>query len=189
MATKAAKKRTTTARRRNRFLPDQIRTPLTLTAFMKKLVAIMKAEPARVDQGDWLRTGEDAYCEIPDPRGEKKVCSCGDPDCTQSNGGQRVRKVAPACGTVGCTAGWASVLLGYKRFPDADQIAEDIGLHILSPGLQNELFDGKGYNKHVSAPAGTKKHMQQVVRGINEFVSEYKDSCDRILVYPKGTRR
>lgn len=162
------------AQKRNRFLPKPITKPTTLYDFCRRLIEVMEEEPARVDQGDWMRTGEYAVCEIPIGKYNPNAWT------------QKTREVRPACNTVGCTAGWASVLLGHESFPTATDIAADLGLDIVDPEVSNELFEASGYNCHVSAPAGTAKHMQQVVRGIREFMVEYKGTLKRILVYPKG---
>ena len=151
-------------------LPKPITKPVTAYEFFEKLIGVMKEEPARVDQGDWLRTGkENIACEVKDG----------------------LHGAAPACGTVGCTAGWASILLGYKRFPDPDKVADDLGLNILgdtefNQSIQGQLFSHEGYNGNVTALSGTKQHMNQVVSGIRDFMNEYKPKLKRILVYPKG---
>lgn len=150
---------------RTKHLPKPITKPILAYDFFGKLINIMQEEPARVDQGDWLRTGANATCIV---------------------GGDKWKTVAPACGTVGCTAGWAAVLLGYPTFKDSDQVAEDLGLNFIHQPIAGKLFGSSGYNLHVWAEPGTKAHMQQVVRGIREFMAEYKDVLKRVVVYPKG---
>jgi hypothetical protein len=48
---------------RNNKLPKPITKPVSAWEFFTRLKQVMREEPTRVDQGDWLRTGKDAICE------------------------------------------------------------------------------------------------------------------------------
>lgn len=151
-------------------LPKPFTKPVLATIFFDRLIDVMEEEPARVDQTDWL---EQDQCSLEFKKEVGEIAA------------------VPACGTVGCTAGWSAILLGYKRFPGSEVVADQLGLQLVQTehsDLVDDLFHHQGYNKNVFEKPGTRDHMRKVVGGIRTFVKEHRNSLKRIVIYPKGTK-
>lgn len=109
-------------------------------------------EPKRVWMGDWLIKGHDKIKLYFDVKG-------------------------PACGTVGCIAGNASVLAEIP-WTNAD--------HVLSGGNEalRRALVSMFYDTDVDARYGTKKYAQIVAKRIREFQKEHKDDLRAVQIQP-----
>lgn len=157
----------TTIKGVKKYLPKRITKPMTAWEFYTYLIKVMKAEPARVKQDLWMAQGKNVACAIKNDE----------------------HAAAPACGTVGCTAGWGTFLLGYDKFPGEYKAADLMGLGmLLQDSYSNALFEPNGYNDviPIGVPSGTRQYMRYVVKGIREFMKEHREQLKRTLVFPKG---
>lgn len=175
MAKKSAKSLKRAKQVANILRPLVITAPMSLDRFMRQhVIKVMKQEPTRVNQSIWLKTNV------------KTIGSrCGNEICCPT-------RKAPACGTVGCTGGWAAICLGYAKFPGVTAIAEALGLELVTGDSYSDcdrpdLFESTGHNGRIAAEAGTREHMKQVVESIESFLEDYP-KAKRVVVFPKGQR-
>jgi hypothetical protein len=95
----------------------------------------------------------------------------------------------PACGTVGCFAGWVNILSGNRShhaddFEARETLGEDLTYYLARAGKKHdtvgatfEMHDtfyvfnaGHGDDIHL-LPQGTRRYAQAVVRRINRFIA------------------
>lgn len=105
-------------------------------------------------------------------------------------------KEMPSCGTVGCFAGWISLLAGYS--PDSRRVqrqADNLAQDILGHDLQYSFFgnDRYGYRQSFdyfnsgegdgldrdTPKRGTRAYARLVIKRINRFIRDNADKLDR----------
>lgn len=137
---------------------------------LNDVVKVMREEPKRVRFGDWLMTFA----------------------------GNKFSKDVPACGTIGCIAGWCIAV----RAPSAN-ILEEIELqqnshesprqiaHRLFPlDLKSEVDDLFGVTiwstySNVEGTPGTHEHARSVIRRIRQFQKSHTRALKEFSLKPK----
>lgn len=124
---------------------------------MSDISAYILEEPKRVFMGEWLVKLQGEYFH---------------------------GKKGPACGTVGCIAGNASVLTD-GRIPWSDA---DFKLGGDNEKLRSSLV-ALFFDTEVDAPYGTKKYARIIAKRIAEFQKEHEDELRAVRIGPKNGRR
>lgn len=161
-------------KKKEKLTPDQILLGLksrakTAWGHLLHVRRLIEAEPKRYDQGDWIDRKTNDSLVLDEAKQHQKF---------------------PACGTVGCLAGWTVIsLTGHNRFrrPSVRGHAER------ALGLTNqqavELFDGNAvnntyYNDQIARgldpdygadiPGQTKRHLKFGLKHLDAFMKKYK---------------
>lgn len=92
----------------------------------------------------------------------------------------------PACGTVGCIAGWSAYVVGFDWLnrPTMDRTAD-----LLLPGPDNfgareELTSAFVSGSHFYTPDGTREQVKAVVKFITKFRERNKKALKAVMVTP-----
>ena len=146
-----------------------IRRPISAYKLLDKILDVVRKEPRRLRMSGWGATAAH------DPTGEY-------PDNKQ---------MQPACGTVGCLAGWAVTLMRDPKKANVNDreswggaaVGAALLLGFNGPNEVGGLFSGVTKTKD-----GTAAHVKEVALRVRKFQEDHKKRLKATIIRPGASR-
>lgn len=144
-------------------LPTLWKRTKTAYDLLEQIKALIIAEPKRYDQGAWLVRSTDEDVE-----------------------GMQF----PACGTVGCVAGWATTLTVKRKLAPYEIASVAQRVLGLSAEQREELFDGAPVGLFAGVMPQTAAYAAAGVKHITAFQAKYEEQLRATKIRrPRTTRK